>query len=302
MPQPAEVDTVADELIRVYTQAQEALDARWAAIVDDPTRWRERRRLREMRAATDRELRVVDAAMRVWVAERLPFVYELGGRAAATVGEPFDWALPHREAVQSLATDTFDDLLAATEHVRDDVKARVRVLSKAKVESVVTEGKTAVQGGRDLRRALEPLRSITYRDGSVHSMREYAQVVARTKSAVAYNTGTVTQGARFGVQWWEVFDGGGCGWESHHGGDEANGSIRSLEEVTAHPISHPNCRRSFGPRPDLGSQTEAEQASPTPETNVGPERPAVPVPSPVGSTSGRSARTPRAGRQPRSGR
>lgn len=301
MPQPVAVDATADELVRVFIQAQEAIDARWQEVLDDPRRWRERRRLNELRAAIAQELAAVDTASRLWVATRLPFVYELGAEAAG-LGS-FEWALPHRDALSQVASETFGELLQATRYVSDDVKAKVRLLGKGATEQSLAQGTPAKAASRKLERVLaqDGLKSVTYANGAQHSMREYAEVVLRTRTAVAYNAGTVVQGSRFGVTWWEVFDGAGCGWTSHDSTDTANGSIRSTEEVSQFPISHPNCRRSFGPRPDLSSRTQAEQASPTPQTIESPARATIPRPTmaPERASSGRQPRSPRSPRSKR---
>ncbi|MFI8930585.1 hypothetical protein ACIG3E_23260 [Streptomyces sp. NPDC053474] len=72
-----------------------------------------------------------------------------------------------------------------------------------------------------------------------------------TKSAVAYNAGTLNRARQAGVRQVEVFDGGDCGWTSHQDPDKATGTLRSVEEAAERPISHPRCHRSFGPRPDV---------------------------------------------------
>jgi hypothetical protein len=48
----------------------------------------------------------------------------------------------------------------------------------------------------------------------------------------------------------QVFDSAGCGWTSHKDTDKATGTLRTVEDAAAWPISHPRCGRAFGPRPD----------------------------------------------------
>ena len=51
-----------------------------------------------------------------------------------------------------------------------------------------------------------------------------------------------------------------CGWTSHDDPQQANGRIVPLEVARQYPLSHPNCRRSSTPRPDITSADQAEHA------------------------------------------
>ncbi|WP_425555478.1 hypothetical protein [Kitasatospora kazusensis] len=88
--------------------------------------------------------------------------------------------------------------------------------------------------------------------GSRVPVRAWAEAAALAKSAVAYNAGTLNRAREDGVRWVEVFDGPDCGWTAHSDTDKANRTLRTAEW----PISHPRCRRSFGPRPDADSQLD----------------------------------------------
>lgn len=75
-----------------------------------------------------------------------------------------------------------------------------------------------------------------------------AATVALTETANAYNLAAAAGYAASGlVEEVEIFDGDECGWDGHDDPDLADGSIRTLEEFTDMPISHPNCQRSAGP-------------------------------------------------------
>lgn len=267
MPQPPDVEAAARALADVYARAWEAITAELEAIADDPSTTRQRRRLRGLRASVEREMGRLDAEASAWLRDSLPEVYERGALAAAEdLGEGFEWAQHHREALAELARDTHDDLLAATRYVRRDVKRLVREQLRAASLAAATQGKTAQQAAREaVRRVMErrPLHAVVYSDGSRHGLAEYADVVVRTKTAVAYNAGTLNHARSHGVAYFEVFDGSDCGLTSHNDPDKANGTIRTAEEVAAHPISHPRCQRAIGPRPDIASAEEAASARPT---------------------------------------
>lgn len=269
MPQPQIINDHAEELIRVYRQAWADIVESQKAILTDPSRSRRRARLAGMRARIEHELSRVDAGMRQWMQQTFPMVYRQG--ALETVGAAFNsWTLLHTEAVQRLARDTFDDLLNATQFVRADTKRFIRESAKIASELVTTTDRTAVQGGRLLEELLQRrgIASVIYRNGSRHGLAEYAQVVVRTKTAVAYNLGALNAGfEQAGANWFEVFDGPDCGWATHTTGGVANGKIVTHAEAMEQPISHPNCRRSFGARPDISTRPAAKgaQRSVTPE-------------------------------------
>lgn len=272
MPQPVMVAEHGDELIRVYRQAWVNIQAEQRRVLSDPALWRRRLRLAEMRQRIEFELAQVDVEMREWLMREYPLVYRQGAidgaRAASAAFE--SWTQLHTDAVSQLARDTFDDLLEATRFVRADTKRFIREAAKIASELTTTTGRTAVQGGKSLEDVLarRGITSVVYRNGSRHGLDEYAQMVIRTKTAVGYNIGALNAGfEQGGVVWYEVFDGPGCGWTAHDVGEIALGKIVTRDECLAYPISHPNCRRSFGARPDVTSRAAARDAkrSVTPE-------------------------------------
>ena len=74
-----------------------------------------------------------------------------------------------------------------------------------------------------------------------------AERIARTESALSQNNATAQAYSAEGIERVEVLDGWDCGWTSHDDGDNRNGELVSLADANAHPISHPNCVRSFAP-------------------------------------------------------
>lgn len=266
MPQPAEVQRLAERLVGIYRRANDEIAAELARIQSDPARFRRTARLREMEARVTQLMRHADDQARLWLERSYPRIYELGaGETARALGEGFAWTTPHLDAVSALAEDTFSDLLAATRHVSRTTKLLVRELAQGRVLAMATTGRSAAEGARDLRRILADrgIWAVTYKDGSRHGIGEYAQVVIRSKSAVAYNAGTLNHAVTHGTEWFEVFDGAGCGWLGHDDVDKANGTIRSAAECASVAISHPNCVRSYGPRPDVTSREQAGQRGPT---------------------------------------
>jgi len=48
-----------------------------------------------------------------------------------------------------------------------------------------------------------------------------------------------------------VFDGHRCGWTGHDDPRKAHGLLVSLAAAAEHALAHPNCRRPFGPLPEI---------------------------------------------------
>jgi hypothetical protein len=189
--------------------------------------------------------------------------------ARRTLGRDVTWTATHVGALTSLASDTYADFLERSrqaERVSNQFVRAVREASAVELPKIAAGGRTARRQAADRleERLLTKygIDSITYRDGSRVTPRTYARMAARTKSAVAYNAGTLNACVESGVGWVEVFDGPECGWKSHHDEDRAARSIRTVAEAGRYAIAHPQCRRSFGPRPDITSESEAEDAKP----------------------------------------
>lgn len=70
-------------------------------------------------------------------------------------------------------------------------------------------------------------------------------MIARTETAIAYNTGALASYRQGDFDTVDVSDGDGddeC--------EEADGEVWSLDDALANPIAHPNCTRSFAPHVD----------------------------------------------------
>lgn len=179
----------------------------------------------------------------------------------------FSYTLPHQEAVRVLADDLFDDVLKLTAHVDDEAKAWVRRIGRELTGFKLTGGQAVKAQARDFERKLRHeftsrgITAVTYRDGSRHGFGEYAEMLLRTKTAVAYNVGTLNQSRGLGIQFVEILDGSLCGLTAHEDPQLANGLIVPIEIAAAYPIAHPNCRRSLNPRPDVVPENLSQAVS-----------------------------------------
>lgn len=255
MAQPAEVQAIADELIVEYQTVADIIDRFNRDLVAHPQA--RRTLIARLRSELGVALDQTDDVMRAWLAERFPTVYVLGANVSAkALGLQLDpFALTNSAALQRMINDLFDDLLTATRFVRRDVKRFIAESAKLIAEGKLRDGETAVHAGARLTQILEErgIRGITYKNGSRHSIDEYAQTVIRSKTAVAYNTGTLDAASNAGVAFYELADGFGCGLTSHDDPETANGMIVDENTARSWPISHPNCTRAVLPRPDLTS-------------------------------------------------
>lgn len=317
MPQPDEVSRLAEQLIALFRDADAEITRLAAEAATMPDGARRRARLAEMRRTVEANLAQLEDDARSWLAGEFPAVYGMGGdQGARSIGDEFSWTQIHVDAVQRLADDTFSDVLAATGLVRDDVKAWVREQARRQTGLSLIEGRTAQQAARELAKAAAgdavdilggPIGVIRYADGSYRTMADYADMLLRTKTAQAFNAGTLNTLTAAGVEWCEVLDGMGCGWTSHADGDKANGTVRRAKDCYEHSLSHPRCRRSFIGRLDVTSKEQAAQAKPSTTPGQDLDQAAAEKRRAEGLANRRKARerakrTQRTGRTPRPAR
>lgn len=198
-----------------------------------------------------------------WTSYDFPKLYALGGTAGGeATGSQFIWSQIHQQAVQQLQNGLWNQVLGATNGVKENTKQLVRAVGEDESLQAAIEGRTAKQAATSMRRILESqgMHAVTYSDGSVHTLREYCEMAQRTQSAIAYNLGTLNQAETAGVVYWEVIDGPACGWTYHDDTTLASGLIVTKDDAMAWPMSHPNCRRTFGARPDITSKKAAKAA------------------------------------------
>lgn len=213
MPLPADQQAVADELIALWREGQDRIQQELARALTDPNRISQVARLRAL-ATTAHQVRTqLETASRTWLSTRLPLVHAAGGASAATaVGSRFAWSMPHLEAIHALAQNTWTDVAANLRGLEASTVTAVRQLTRDAARETLIEGATAAQAGRDLEAWMgrRGIAAVTYANGSRHLAGDYADTLARTVTANAYNTGTFTQARVDGHDWVEVFDGPAC--------------------------------------------------------------------------------------------
>ncbi|MFF7586736.1 hypothetical protein ACFZCK_04485 [Kitasatospora purpeofusca] len=259
---PGDADEVARRVAAVLEDAWQRLADRQAAVLQAfAENWRTPyviATLAEFQTAISDFHRSVDSEAQAFVQRQLPHLYEQG---AAVAGGRFTWTLLHRDALQSLAADSYGDFLRRSQEagrMADQFYRAARAAARRELPQLAAGNVTARRAARalvDQLTADHQLNYVVYRDGARVPVRAWAEAATLAKSAVAYNAGTLNRAREVGVQVVEVFDGADCGWTSHRDTDKAARTLRSVEEAAEHPISHPRCGRSFGPRPDVHPDT-----------------------------------------------
>ncbi|MFB7742510.1 phage minor capsid protein [Streptomyces sp. NPDC056132] len=259
---PGDPDEIARRVAAVLDEAWRRLaDRQRAAIIalaGNARRPHVLAALEEFKQAIRAFRRRVDEEAQSFVQVQLPHLYANGAQAAAdTLGTSFTWSMIHREALQALAADSYADFLRRSEEAErmaSKFYRAARDAARREVPLLTTGNMTAKQAAKNLADRLtaeHQLAYVVYRNGARVPVRAWAEAATLTKSAVAYNAGTLNQAREAGVGIVEVFDGFDCGWTSHQDPDKAARTLRTVEEAAEWPISHPRCRRAFGPRPDL---------------------------------------------------
>jgi hypothetical protein len=256
-------------LIALYQNAWAHVVAQQQVLIDNPLQAVKAARLREMRHSIEATMRSLDPHVEPWLTQQLPAVLAEGGRVgAAEAAGSYVWSQISQDAVEQLAGDFHTHLLEATQYVEQSTKDLIRTLGRDAALQTVLEGGTAQQAATEMRRILnsDGIAAVVYSNGARHGLAEYAEMQVRTTTATAYNVGFFHGASQSGVTWYECFDGPDCGWSFHEDPELANGKIVNMDEGLAFPISHPNCRRTFGARPDLTERpADGRAPSTTPE-------------------------------------
>lgn len=171
-----QLERLTADLIRTLGRSWVRIETEQQRIIRDWPEMTRARRLSELRALQTlvRQLMArADELALAFTSRELPQAWELGAAAAAGVigtREQPDLAL-----LGTVMTSAYQDILAATQGVRDSTKELVRALTRDHLADKATRGLPATTAGRLLRDTLDEhgIVAITYRDGSRHGLDEY---------------------------------------------------------------------------------------------------------------------------------
>lgn len=190
-----------------------------------------------------------------WAATDLPTAYRAGGtNALATAGRDpnqWTWTPRHQATITALSAQYYTDL---TNRIRESVR-RARAFLRdalAAARGRIDRLHPTRWPGRAALLRDHPLDTVIYAGNTRHPAAAWAHAALAWQTYTTANTGLLrTTADEVGADWIEVRDGPGCGWRSHQDDDEADGTLRTVQDALAHPIAHPHCRRAFLPRPDI---------------------------------------------------
>lgn len=260
----ARIDTLTRDLLAFYSDAWSRIEREEQQIRDDWLTWpRPRRlaRLQQLQATVEHLMDHADSQSFSFVTGELPQLYHFG--AVDSGYPPVQWSKVDIDAVNHLASTTYDNLLSATKYVRRATKTLVRTLTREQIAVKLLTGQTAREAGRELADvfARRGIAAVTYANGTRVGLAGYSQMVVRTQSALAYNQGNFNQYAANDISYVECFDSESCGLSDHDDDEKPNGQVYELSVMEEFPIGHPQCIRGWGARPDVASAEEAASAT-----------------------------------------
>lgn len=252
-------------------QAQATLDARIAdaqALPDtEPSKAKRIVRLNQMKREVDSAFIQLDSQIRTWADRDIRSFYRQGHNvASAQLSAGFDFTLPHREALDLISFDAYDDVATRLLQVRSGFDSTIELqkmfekLDASQISTIQGRGRSAVTQalltGEDPRKIAKLFAQDLWKDGiqivdsggRQWNPESYTRMLIRTKTANAYNSGSMNKYAEEGVSRVKVFD----GVEDDEECAEANGQIWSLRYAMNNVIEHPNCRRAFAPEQGEG--------------------------------------------------
>ena len=183
-----------------------------------------------------------------WAAQDLPRAYQQGALAMLDhVDRPhatWSWTPRHQEAITSLTTQFYVDLMARLQEALRRARVFLRDARDRAREAAVHR---ALLDPEQLLQQ-HPLGTVIYANEHRHPVEAWAHAALSGQTVTTANTGGIrTAMDELGVDRLEVRDGSGCGWSDHEDADKANGTLRTVQDALAHPIAHPNCVREFLP-------------------------------------------------------
>lgn len=256
-----------ERLVSVYRQG--AKDILHELLTLDLDKLNDRRR-RALLASVLGRLDEIDKEASAWVKENIPKAYQNGqSTAVVALGEAstvsiaadmISTASINKHFVDAMISDTYEDLLRNTNHMRARIKSAVRnvVGEQLRAKIAANEARKSMTAGviKNLRRELEAAGSfgIVDRAGRRWRVEDYSNMVVRTKLMQAHIEGVRNESIERGVS---------LGIISSHGAKDgcarfegklvkldpnAPGNYPTIEELRATKlIWHPNCKHVVFP-------------------------------------------------------
>lgn len=142
---------------------------------------------------------------------------------------------PGSAAVQAILLETLNSTRGITE------------VTRRAIQEHIGEG---VQRGYSVQQVVSGILDAQYPSLAAVVESAYANrvaAIAQTETARAQSLGIAETYRMNGIDLLLIRDGNACGWTYHEDPDHANGSVRTVAEYLAVPLSHPYCIRTAVP-------------------------------------------------------
>jgi hypothetical protein len=155
---PGDTDEVAQRVAAVLEEAWQRLEARQQTVIatmeNNPRATHILATLEEFKQAITEFRNRADAEVRAFVQRQLPWLYQQGAQAAAdAIGSPFTWTQIHKDALQTLASDSYADLLRRSQEagrMAEQFYRAARSAARIELPLLAAVGTTDRQAAKDL--------------------------------------------------------------------------------------------------------------------------------------------------------
>lgn len=187
------------KLIQIYREAQENLVK---IISEKAAKGRVTDYQANLLAQVNKELEKLNKQAQEWVNEAIPSNYQKGieqvGAALETTGidvPDVSFAKLHKDAIELIAKNTFNDLIDANSFVGREIRDALRQAGLDAIGQKLAQGQTVLQCKKNLIDAIidQGINAIKDSRGRYISLSSYAETVARSTTREATNRATLNQ-------------------------------------------------------------------------------------------------------------
>lgn len=216
-----------------------------------------RSRLTKYERAISGELDHLFYAAHAWADTGLVDAYTSGWRGVFK-DQPFTIPVQGLERIDAIRAEYRQRLNEMERYVRRDTQRFTKQMRRMPADEIAKKAK----GNLEQTLGIKTVEQDVHIGGKVvqrhYRLDDYGKMQTRNATQRSYSAGVLDASETQKVKFVEVDDGPQCGWTSHNDPDRANGRIVSIDEARGNILSHPNCVRTFIPRPDLKGKPKDE--------------------------------------------
>jgi hypothetical protein len=255
-------DTSVEMFYRIITRAYQDIFDELTS--EDLTKnWRRKKTLKQI----EKIVSEADKDVKAWISVEIPAFYEKGMfdtvkdiyAEAGDVKINRDFAHFHKEAIQAISRETYQDIASGMSGLTRTGERMVAIATRDSILKNVITGQITGDSAREIRKQIEnTLRSegitaLTDRAGRRWDLKRYGEMLARTKLTQAHNSGVVNRMAGGGYDLVMITaHGGSCPlcvpWQGRVlSVSGISNEHPSLDEARGEGLFHPNCRHAMTP-------------------------------------------------------